>query len=131
MFGPEDAIMAIRSGQTAPAGACEFTTEEELARLAQSWPAGRLVALWNGLSGVTPVRRFTDRTTAVRRIWRALAQGAAAGPEKPRKAQGGERKVAKAQRAAARKGKGASGGTGKGAEVLRLLRQPGGRRSPR
>ena len=42
------------------------------------------------------------------------------------KAQDGERKVAKAQRAAARKGKGASGGTGKGAEVLRLLRQPGG-----
>jgi len=32
----------------------------------------RLVAAWNGLPGVTPVSRFTDRSTAVTRIWKAL-----------------------------------------------------------
>ena len=37
----------------------------------------RLVRLWNGLPGVTPVKRFTDRKTALNRIWKALANGSA------------------------------------------------------
>ena len=32
----------------------------------------RLVEIWNRLPGVEPVGRFTDRKTAIRRIWRAL-----------------------------------------------------------
>ena len=32
----------------------------------------RLVAIWNRLPGVQPVTRFTDRKTAIRRIWRAV-----------------------------------------------------------
>jgi len=107
-IGPEDVIMAVLSGQRAPEGAVEFTSEQELAQLAQGWPAGRLVALWNGLAGVKPVLRFTDRTTAVRRIWRALVEAEAAAPKKA--TAHWEEKPA----------------TGKGAEVLRLLRQPGG-----
>jgi hypothetical protein len=32
----------------------------------------RLVAIWNKLPGVQPVRKFTDRNTALGRIWTAL-----------------------------------------------------------
>jgi len=28
--------------------------------------------VWNALPGVSPVKRFTDRATAVRRIWKAI-----------------------------------------------------------
>lgn len=31
----------------------------------------RLVAIWNKLPGVKPVRKFTNRATALRRIWAA------------------------------------------------------------
>ena len=115
-IGPEDIIVTRPSGGKATEGAVEFESEQELARLAQDWPAGRLVALWNGLAGVKPVRRFTDRTTAVRRIWRALSETAAAAPKRATPAQGRSRKGAKEEKPA----------TGKGAEILRLLRQPGG-----
>jgi hypothetical protein len=46
-----------------------FTSEQELAELAVQWPAERLVAIWNSLPGITPVKRFKDRKTAVGRIW--------------------------------------------------------------
>jgi hypothetical protein len=32
----------------------------------------RLVGIWNGLPGVKATDRFTDRKTAVRRIWKAI-----------------------------------------------------------
>ena len=32
----------------------------------------RLIEIWNRLPGVEPVTRFTDRKTAIRRLWRAL-----------------------------------------------------------
>jgi hypothetical protein len=32
----------------------------------------RLVEIWNKLPGVTPVRKFRDRSTALRRIWTAI-----------------------------------------------------------
>jgi hypothetical protein len=59
-------------------GALAFTTKKELAKLAGEWPTGRLVELWNGFAGVAPfsdlkpVKKFTDRKTAVGRIWRAV-----------------------------------------------------------
>jgi len=40
-----------------------------LRKLAAQWPATRLVEIWNQLPGVKPVTRFTDRDTAIRRIW--------------------------------------------------------------
>ena len=39
-------------------GAKRFSSEEELANLAASWPTARLVAIFNGLPGVTPVKKF-------------------------------------------------------------------------
>ena len=32
----------------------------------------RLVALWNGLSGIKPVKKFENRDVAVKRLWAAL-----------------------------------------------------------
>jgi hypothetical protein len=55
------------------AGLVKFESEQDLAGLAANWPGGRLVEIWNKLSGVKRVVRFTDRRTAVRRIWRAIA----------------------------------------------------------
>jgi Protein of unknown function (DUF3489) len=53
-----------------PARAVEkFSSEKELAKLGAQWPAGRLVEIWNGIPGVRRVARFTDRKTAVRRLW--------------------------------------------------------------
>jgi hypothetical protein len=49
-----------------------FASEAELEQLAASWPSSRLVEIWNGLPGVTAVRRFTSRSAAVRRIWTAV-----------------------------------------------------------
>jgi hypothetical protein len=56
----------------AVANAEYFRDEAGLAKLAAKWPAARLVEIWNSLPGTAPVRKFTDRATAVSRIWRAI-----------------------------------------------------------
>jgi Protein of unknown function (DUF3489) len=53
-------------------GGSIFASEQELQKLATEWPMKRLVAIWNHLPGVQPVTRFTDRKTAIARIWRAI-----------------------------------------------------------
>ena len=53
-------------------GGSTFASEQELEQLARQWPMKRLVAIWNRLPGVEAVARFTDRKTAIRRIWRAV-----------------------------------------------------------
>ena len=45
-----------------------FASQQELAELVGGWPPERLVAIFNRLPGVTPVRRFENRATAVQRI---------------------------------------------------------------
>ena len=42
--------------------------------MAAQWPADRLLAVWNSLPGVTPVKKFTDRKTAISSVW-ARIQG--------------------------------------------------------
>lgn len=49
-----------------------FTNLEELTVLASKWPGARLVEIWNSLPGVEPVERFTSRSVAVMRIWKAI-----------------------------------------------------------
>ena len=53
-------------------GVESFTTQEEMTKLAGTWPGGRLVEIWNSLTGVEPVKKFTDRKTAITRIWKAI-----------------------------------------------------------
>jgi len=114
------------------AGAEYFSSQEELEQLAESWsPAGtrgrgssKLIELWNSLPGVTPVKKFTDRKTALARIWRAAQ--ALTPPGAPQGAQGAP-KEAKATKKATRRQKGAPAREGsKKAQILELLRQAGG-----
>ena len=56
----------------ADSGDAVFATQAELSRMTGSWPAARFIELWNSLTGVVPVKRFTDRKTAVTRIWKAI-----------------------------------------------------------
>lgn len=70
-------------GEPAPEtdGPERIKSSEDLARLADGWPAARLPEIWNGLPGVTPVKRFKDRQTAIARIWKGL-QRLKAGPQR-------------------------------------------------
>jgi len=56
-----------------------FTSEKALGELAVTWPASRLIEIWNSLTGVTPVKKFTSRTLGIARIWKELQK--LAGPE--------------------------------------------------
>jgi hypothetical protein len=49
-----------------------FTNQDELAELTGEWPMQRLVGIWNGLPGVTPVSKFTSRKIAVERMWKTI-----------------------------------------------------------
>jgi hypothetical protein len=76
-----------------------FSSQDELAGLAASWPDERIAALWNSLPGVTPMKKFKDAKTAVSRIWmRIQGLGQSTDPaERPteataeKKAKGGAR----------------------------------------
>jgi hypothetical protein len=56
----------------ADGGSSSFASEPELQQVAGEWPMKRLVEIWNHLPAVEPVTRFTDRKTAIGRIWRAI-----------------------------------------------------------
>src|SRR6266516_7785904 len=68
----EDHIRTSNEPGPVDAGGGSFASERELQELACAWPMKRLVEIWNRLPGVEPVTRFTDRKTAMARIWRAL-----------------------------------------------------------
>ena len=60
------------SKEAEAAGGDTFRSEAELHKLAAGWPASRLVEVWNSIPGFTPVKKFTNRKTAVARIWKAI-----------------------------------------------------------
>ena len=106
----------------------------------------RLIEVWNGIPGLTPVKKFTDRKSAVGRIWKAIqsldgggATEAAMAPERASKPKAGGKKGKKAKSATKRATKAAKGKRAKGsdkpavardgskkAEVLGLLQRKGG-----
>jgi hypothetical protein len=107
-----------------------FSSEKELGKLLEFLSSDDLIQIWNSFAGVTPfddlkpVKKFTDRKTAVARIWRAVqrldapvATQAATVATKTRQS----RKKAKAaeKTPAAREGS-------KSAQVIELLRRPEG-----
>ena len=55
-----------------------FSSEKELTKLSAAWPIVRFAEVWNGFAGVVPfgdlkpIKKFTDRKTAVARIWKAI-----------------------------------------------------------
>ena len=83
-----------------------FTSEQELAQLAKAWPAERLVAIWNSLPGVTPVKKFKDHKTAISRVWKRI-QGLGE-PEKPKADQPEKPKAERKAKGRAQAAKGTS-----------------------
>jgi hypothetical protein len=83
LIDKENSITALGSQQADFEGEI-FASQQELAELAAQWPPNRLVEVWNGIPGLTPVKKFTDRKSAVGRIWKAIQSldgGAADGAE--------------------------------------------------
>jgi len=74
VFDSADSVKAYASSEKARQcrDGTRFATENEFASVSTDWPMLRLVAIWNKLPGVKPVGKFTNRSTALRRIWAAI-----------------------------------------------------------
>jgi hypothetical protein len=70
----ENNITGFASTDSAPKteGTELFSSESALAELAATWPGARLIEIFNSLPGMTPVKKFKDRASAVSRIWKAI-----------------------------------------------------------
>src|ERR1035438_2312419 len=82
-----------------------FASQKELAELAKAWPAERLVAIFNSLTGVTPVESFKSNKAAASRIWERI-KGLGA-PEEPKPEQATKPKAKKNAKGGAQSAKGA------------------------
>ncbi len=118
-----------------------FTSEKDLGKVLEMLNGDELVQLWNSFVGVTPfddlkpVKKFTDRKTAVARIWKAVqrldapkaAKGAPISIEAAPKANRPGKKATPAKKAArAKQGATEARDGSKKAEVLDLLRRKQG-----
>ena len=71
-------ITAFAAAEQVSEGQDRFATEKEFANLSADWPITRFAEVWNGFAGappfgdLKPVKKFTDRKTALGRIWRAI-----------------------------------------------------------
>jgi len=86
-------------------------------------PTARLVALWNALPGAKKVAKFTDRATALRRLWAAfeklpLADGVRTAPAAAKSRAPNRKHSADTARGPAPKSK--------QAKIITLLKRPGG-----
>jgi hypothetical protein len=126
-------ITAFTAAEQVPEGQQRFANEKELAKVSAEWPIGRFVDVWNTFAGVVPfdalkpVKKFTDRKTAVARIWKAVqaltpAPAQHAAPVAPKKAKATKEAKPKDDAAVP---KGAREGSKK-AIVLDMLKRPEG-----
>ena len=115
----ENSITAFATAEAAAAASTTpfdlFTDQKELAELLAGWPAERLLATYNSLPGVKPVKSLKDPKTAASKIWERvekLGQMVAPEPEaaKPAaasaKPKGGKKATGRAQSAKAALAKG-------------------------
>ena len=111
-----DDHIATTTGTHKPDVTDHFNSLDQLSHLAEPWPTARLVSLWNNLPGATAVKRFTDRKTAVSRIWKALQNGDGnSGAKSKTRRKNGARSTKPAARAGTKK-----------AHIIRLLERPNG-----
>jgi hypothetical protein len=125
-INPANHVRACASNEETrmPDGGAKFASEKELTALAAHWPGKRLVEIWNKLSGVETVRKFTDRKTAVRRIWRAIQD---LEPARAEQARTGARKGPGLGKAAAGAEQPVVGrDSTKTERIIALLKQPSG-----
>jgi hypothetical protein len=108
----DNAITAFPAAEQIPEGQEHFATEKELAKLAANWPTDRLIQIWNGFAGVAgfggdlkPVKKFTNRKSAVARIWKAIQGLDGAAPETATAAQETATPAPKAPKGAPKKAK--------------------------
>src|SRR5450631_3950936 len=103
-----------------------FGSQLELADLAATWEANRLIEVWNGIPGLTPVKKFTDRQSAVGRIWKAIQSldggGAVETAEPSKAATTPARKPAKKAKGTKTAAKATQGKPGKAASKLSAAR---------
>ena len=123
-------ITAFTAAEQVPEGQQRFATEKELAKVSAEWPINRFIDIWNGFAGVVPfdtlkpVKKFTDRKTAVSRIWKAIQ---ALTPTPAREATPAASKKAKAAKATTAKDAAPAARDGsKKAIVLDMLKRPDG-----
>ena len=81
----QNSITAFGSAEEAAAATAtpfdSFSSQKELAGLVTGWPAERLIAIWNCLPGVEPVKKFKNAKIAASRIWERIQNlGEAAKP---------------------------------------------------
>ncbi len=123
-------ITAFTAAEQVPEDQQRFASEKELAKVSAEWPISRFIEVWNGFAGVVPfdslkpVKKFTDRKTAISRIWKAIqaltpAPAPEAAPAPPKKAKAAKATTAKDAAPAARDGS-------KKAIVLDMLKRPDG-----
>ena len=108
----DNTITAFPAAEQIPEGQEQFASEKELAKLAANWPTDRLVQIWNSFAGVAgfcsdlkPVKKFTDRKSAVARIWKAIQGLDGAAPETATAAQEAATPAPKAPKGAPKKAK--------------------------
>ena len=77
------ATQAEAAKAAAAEGGSTFETFRGLTTITKLKPVQLLVDCWNSLPGVTPVKRFKDRDSAVRRIW-AVIENSVQAPRLPR-----------------------------------------------
>ena len=71
------ATQAEAAKAAAAEGGSTFETFRGLTTISKLKPVQLLVDCWNSLPGVTPVKRFKDRDSAVRRIWAVIEESVA------------------------------------------------------
>ncbi len=130
----DETITAFPAAEHVPDGQEQFASEKELAKLAAYWPADRLVNVWNSFAGagfgadLKPVKKFTDRKTAVKRIWAAIQKLDTPAPQETAPAAPEAADVApkKAKAAKAKEGAAVPREFSKKAIVLEMLRRKEG-----
>ena len=71
-------ITAHAAAPAAQDNLAAFASQKELSNATAEWPISRLVETWNSFAGtpgfddLKPVKKYTDRKTAVTRIWTAI-----------------------------------------------------------
>ncbi len=72
----DNGITAYASRKEAEEAAGEghrlFSSQDQLEQATAECSTARLIEIWNGIPGVEPVKKFTSRTVAIGRIWKAI-----------------------------------------------------------